>query len=410
MRSAQITLSGFAPLPGAEARSYGIPQDDAARTGAGSPDVAQTNFTGAGANFSYSFAPYSASVLTLFSTATPPLVTMSSPTNGAVFGTPATLTLSADVVASGGFLTNVAFYSGATRLAQFTVAPYPLTLSNLALGQYSFTAIAADSNGLISTSAPVTISILIAVPASLIPTGAVWKYLDNGTDQGTAWRSNNFNDASWRSGPAQLGYGDGDEATVVSFGPNSNNKYITTYFRRSFFVPDAARIQNLTARLLRDDGAAIYLNGAEIWRSNLPATGAINYLTLAVTNVGGLDETTHFYTSPVSPSLLIEGTNLVAVEVHQSTNTSTDLSFDFALDGTAYLLTPPALGIDETATGVTLTAPAAAGFFRLLSATNLSPPITWTLATNTPSSSNGQWTVSLSVATNSPRFYRLRSE
>ena len=36
------------------------------------------------------------------------------------------------------------------------------------------------------------------------------------------------------SGAAELGYGDGDEATVVSFGPSSSNKFITTYFRQSF--------------------------------------------------------------------------------------------------------------------------------------------------------------------------------
>src|SRR5687767_2816259 len=89
----------------------------------------------------------------------------------------------------------------------------------------------------------------------LVPVGAVWKYLDNGSDQGTAWRSTTFNDTSWASGPAQLGYGDGDEATIVGFGPDSANKYITTYFRRSFNVPDASIYQSMTLRLLRDDGA-----------------------------------------------------------------------------------------------------------------------------------------------------------
>ena len=45
-----------------------------------------------------------------------------------------------------------------------------------------------------------------------------------------------FNDSTWASGPAELGYGDGDEATTVSYGPSSSNKYITTYFRRTFTV------------------------------------------------------------------------------------------------------------------------------------------------------------------------------
>src|SRR5688572_22087221 len=69
----------------------------------------------------------------------------------------------------------------------------------------------------------------------LVPAGAVWKYLDNGSDQGTGWSSPGFDDSSWASGPAQLGFGDGDEATVVSFG-NEINRFVTTYFRHVFGV------------------------------------------------------------------------------------------------------------------------------------------------------------------------------
>src|SRR5947207_12225321 len=107
-----------------------------------------------------------------------------------------------------------------------------------------------------------------AVPAraqiSLVSTGSVWKYLDNGSDQGSGWTARDFVDGAWASGPAQLGYGDGDEATMVGFGPDANNKYITTYFRRHFNVTDASSITNLRARIQRDDGAVAYLNGVEV--------------------------------------------------------------------------------------------------------------------------------------------------
>ncbi len=61
----QVAVAGFVPATGAAVFSYGIPQDNAAETGTGSPDVAQTNFYGAGTNFSYAFPPYSATVLAL---------------------------------------------------------------------------------------------------------------------------------------------------------------------------------------------------------------------------------------------------------------------------------------------------------------------------------------------------------
>jgi hypothetical protein len=62
---AALSIAGFQPETGATIYSYGIPQDEAARTGTGSPDIAQTAFSGAGAEFSREFPPYSATVIVL---------------------------------------------------------------------------------------------------------------------------------------------------------------------------------------------------------------------------------------------------------------------------------------------------------------------------------------------------------
>ena len=163
---------------------------------------------------------------------------------------------------------------------------------------------------------------------SLVPAGAVWKYLDNGSDQGTTWRGRAFNDGAWAAGPAQLGYGDGDEATVVGFGPDANNKFITTYFRRSFSVANPGAFSALNLQFKRDDGAVVYLNGAEVFRDNLPA-GAITHITPALGAVA--DDGTEWLSASVSPSLLTVGANVLAVEIHQAAPTSTDISFDLQL-------------------------------------------------------------------------------
>src|SRR5262245_2284182 len=113
---------------------------------------------------------------------------------------------------------------------------------------------------------------------TLVPTGSVWKYLDNGSNQGTAWRATSFNDSAWASGAGQLGYGDGDEATAVSYGPSSTNKYITTYFRKSFNVANPSTYASLTLAVLRDDGAVVYLNGKEVFRRKM-TYGTISYTT-----------------------------------------------------------------------------------------------------------------------------------
>jgi hypothetical protein len=165
---------------------------------------------------------------------------------------------------------------------------------------------------------------------TLVSTGAVWKYLDNGSDQGIAWKASAFDDSSWASGPAQLGYGDGDEATVVSFGLDANNKYITTYFRRAFNVPNASSITNLRARLQRDDGAVVYLNGVEVFRNNMPG-GSVLFNTLA--SAAAPDDGGSFFPTALSPSSLVTGNNVVAVEIHQNAANSSDISFDFELVG-----------------------------------------------------------------------------
>ncbi|MEZ5007125.1 MAG: metallophosphoesterase [Chitinophagales bacterium] len=159
--------------------------------------------------------------------------------------------------------------------------------------------------------------------------GSTWKYLDDGSNQGTAWQASGFNDASWSSGAAELGYGDGDESTVVSFGGNSSDKHETTYFRTSFTATGFASTDYFELSLIRDDGAVVYLNGTEILRDNMPV-GTITYTTLASSNASGSEEST-----PVELLLpatdFIDGTNVIAVEIHQDDVGSSDISMDMQI-------------------------------------------------------------------------------
>lgn len=164
----------------------------------------------------------------------------------------------------------------------------------------------------------------------LIPAGSVWKYLDTGINLGTAWYGTGFNDSNWPSGTAQLGYGDGDEATTIGFGGNASSRYVTSYFRKSFSVPDISKITSLSLEILADDGAVVYLNGSEIQRVNMPG-GTIQFSTLANGNVA--DENA-FLSFTIPSTLLQNGQNFIAVEVHQSSVSSSDLSFDLRLTAT----------------------------------------------------------------------------
>jgi hypothetical protein len=275
----------------------------------------------------------------------PPTALIQSPPNGAAFPFPTDIFVLASMHDADGVARNATLEILANNqsfgFAQIT-DPGPLhdqafrfQWTNAQPGDYTLVAKATDERGAVGFSPGVNISVTggqIGTNLTFVAKGSVWKFLDNGTDQGGDWKMPGFNDSTWASGPAQLGYGDGDEVTVVGFGPDPANKYITTYFRRAFNVSNPAGVSNLVVNLLRDDAGVVYLNGQEIFRSNMPA-GAIDYRTLAVLSVGGSDETTQFYSAPVPASLLVAGQNSLAVEIHQSAVASSDLSFDLELTG-----------------------------------------------------------------------------
>ena len=186
------------------------------------------------------------------------------------------------------------------------------------------------SDGEYAVSDDVSVSISRPLASqTLIDKGDDWKFLDNGTPQGTTWRAVNYPDSTWRSGAAPLGYGDSVVATTVSFGPNTSAKYTTTYFRHAFDLSAARNVIALDLGLMRDDGAIVYLNGTEVFRSNMPE-GSVSSTTFASSVVGGGDETT-FFPRQVDPALLRDGKNVVAVELHQVNAGSSDLAFDFEL-------------------------------------------------------------------------------
>ncbi|MBP7516075.1 MAG: metallophosphoesterase family protein, partial [Flavobacteriales bacterium] len=187
---------------------------------------------------------------------------------------------------------------------------------------------------------------LFAQDVVIVPFGSAWKYRDNGSNQGTAWRATSFNDATWASGPAELGYGDGDEATVVSYGSSSSNKYITTYFRKTFTITNAGQFFGYRIRLKRDDGAIVYANGTEVERMNMPL-GTFSYTSLAPSAISDADESTARDVF-LPPAQFQTGTNSIAVEIHQSAANSSDITFDLeltALDNAPGLVRGPYLHI-----------------------------------------------------------------
>ena len=243
------------------------------------------------------------------------------------------------------------------------------------------------------------------VTSTLIHGGDVWKYSDTGQDLGTNWSQPNYDDSGWAGGPARLGYGDTAVFTTVSFGPNPASRYITTYFRDSFVVPGNVIFTNLNFRLARVDGAVVWLNGREAFRTNMPV-GPITCTNLA-TRSTAREAAYIFYPTNLAVSGLSAGTNLVAVEIHIFVPARISNGLDLELLGTGCFSSPP-LSIASEGNNIFLAWPVAGGTgYTLYSSTNLTASGSWALAAATVQTNGGQYVVTLSpdVVT---RFFRLQ--
>jgi lysophospholipase L1-like esterase len=244
------------------------------------------------------------------------------------------------------------------------------------------------------------------VVTPFIAGGSAWKYSDQGLDLGTNWAQVQYDDSAWVAGPARLGYNLPGVTTTVSFGTNSTNKYITTYFRRAFVAPAGVLYTNLNLRLNRVDGAVLRLNGQEIFRTNLPS-GPVAFLTQATNSVTG-DPMHTYFPANVRISGLPSGTNVVAVEIHKSSPSQASLSFDLELFGSGQFA--PRLTASREGADFVVRWPATNnGGYILLSGTNLFQPTSW-LPLGGPYLLNGgsyEYREPL-IQSQSANFYRLQ--
>lgn len=211
---------------------------------------------------------------------------------------------------------------------------YTISNPNLAdPGEYSvFVSNALGSD----TSNPAFLSV-IAVPIHLIRWNHTWRIEDSATDLGTAWRANNYNDASWRSGPGPLGFETAAIAVPVATA-TADMDHLTTYFRSTFQFNNEPLDVSLTFTNLSDDGMVVYINEQEVLRLGM-AEGQVTFGTAAGRTVGdaGLE------TAIIPAEVLVPGLNRIAVEAHQVNTTSSDLVMGLTL--TANFLAPTAITI-----------------------------------------------------------------
>jgi hypothetical protein len=179
------------------------------------------------------------------------------------------------------------------------------------------------------------------VTVSFVAYDHTWKYDQTNNLTGSNWMVSGFNDLSWPSGQGVLA------RTASGSIPQPVRATLTLgrltyYFRTTFTLPTNANYSSLQITHIFDDGAVVYLNGQEAYRYNMPA-GPVTYNTLAASGISGAPQELGPFTFPLTN--LVAGTNVLAVEVHQSDAGSSDIYMGLKLDAVIITNSPAQAGL-----------------------------------------------------------------
>lgn len=163
------------------------------------------------------------------------------------------------------------------------------------------------------------------VSKSLLGPDSPWLYLYNDTTAPADWNKDSCNTDGWDSGFGKMGYGTNSYNTIINKQTDPQNQIITGYFRNTITIDTIDNHTKLLANIVYDDAYILYVNGVEVRRGNISAPN-INHLTPADKSVNDVVERFE-----IDPKHFFPGTNIIAVEVHQS-HVSEDFTFAFNLN------------------------------------------------------------------------------
>lgn len=161
---------------------------------------------------------------------------------------------------------------------------------------------------------------------TVVSANATWDYYDKGSLDGKKWTTTYYSTSQWESGKAPLGYSSDNSNlnTIIDYGGDNDNKRPTYYFRTRFTLsetPSEGDIFRFNYKI--DDGMVIYINGKEATRYLMP-NGTISYNTYASTYADGNPDEGSL---TLNSTLFKKGTNVIAVEVHNHSGSSSDIFF-----------------------------------------------------------------------------------
>jgi hypothetical protein len=191
---------------------------------------------------------------------------------------------------------------------------------------HSYVVAAFDTNGNATASDARTVA--PSANPNLLAYGSTWKWYYAGDTPAGAWTTAGYADSGWASGPGQFGFGEAEGTTISTA---AAPRPLTSYYRTTVTIADPGAFSKILVDLIRNSGGAVYVNGVEVGRSNLPA-GALTSGTYASAYVGAADRQVPVRFE-VPSSAFKPGANVIAVELHLNSRNQTTAGFDLKLTG-----------------------------------------------------------------------------
>ncbi len=223
----------------------------------------------------------------------------------------------------------VASVTGTDGIVEIDVTSSLQAWSQAPCENYGWVFFAADDNGWQFNSSEGNDPPLLEVSfqsqrnSVIIPNNGQWDYFKGTQAPPANWNDNDFViNGQWIPARTGIGYQDNDDRTVLD---DMRNNYISIFCRHEFEVDNPSSLEGLQLSIDYDDGFVAYINGEEVARSSnmgSPGTPVAYNAEASSSHEAGTPE---LYS--LSSQAIVQGTNVLAIEIHNQDIDSSDLSF-----------------------------------------------------------------------------------
>jgi hypothetical protein len=185
--------------------------------------------------------------------------------------------------------------------------------------------------------------------AEIFPADTNWRWLRGLTEASSpdpaAWRQASFNDATWTEAAAPFWYGDVQPSPGTELS-DMRYSYPCIFLRRHFTVGNPADYAELVFEAACDDGFIAWINGKVAATYNVPDGEP----SLATRALGAAPEPVGFekYVVDRPTDFLTPGDNVIAIQVMNVNQESSDLIFNASLSAVVDDVAPVVTGITPT--------------------------------------------------------------